>query len=146
MRGLLSVSLLPLIASASPFRIGTIHHDAAPILSSVDAREIPDSYMVVFKKHVELDDVTAHHRWVQEIHASSQNERLELRKRSQFPFVDDLFEGLKHTFHIPTGLTGYSGHFDEATIEQIRRHPDVSLPPFAASQLGGGDRLGSKLT
>lgn len=122
-------SLLPLLASASPiFNIGTIHQDAAPVLSSVDAKEIPNSYMVVFKKNVKHEHAVAHHSWVQDLHTVSQNERLELRKRSQFPLVDEVYEGLKHTFHIPNGLLGYSGHFDESVIEQIRRHPDVSLP------------------
>ena len=127
MRGLFC--LLPLLASASPvFNVGTIHQDAAPILSSVNANEIPNSYMIVFKKHVEHHEAVSHHSWVQDLHAKSETERLEFRKRSQFPFVDDIYEGLKHTFHIPNGLLGYSGHFDESVIEQIRRHPDVRLP------------------
>ncbi|KAI9695387.1 MAG: serine protease [Bogoriella megaspora] len=126
MRATFSLSLLPLIASASPvFNVGTIHQDAAPILSSVDAKEIPNSYMIVFKKHVKHEDTVAHHSWVQDLHTTSQNERLELRKRSQFPIIDEIYEGLKHTFHIPNGILGYSGHFDDQTIEQIRRHPDV---------------------
>jgi cerevisin len=41
--------------------------------------------------------------------------------------VDDIFHGLKHTYNIAGGLMGYSGHFDEDTIEQIRQHPDVEL-------------------
>ncbi|KAI9716385.1 MAG: serine protease [Chrysothrix sp. TS-e1954] len=50
---------------------------------------------------------------------------MDLRKRSQIPFVDDVFHGLKHTYDIGQGLMGYSGHFDVETLEQIRRHPDV---------------------
>ncbi|KAI9683259.1 MAG: serine protease [Bathelium mastoideum] len=120
------LGLLPLLASASPiYNVGTIHQDAAPIFSSVDAKEIPNSYMIIFKKHVQHGDAAAHHSWVQELHSASQIERLELRKRSQIPFLDEVYDGLKHTFHIPNGLLGYSGHFDENVIEQIRRHPDV---------------------
>lgn len=44
--------------------------------------------------------------------------------------LDDLgvgaYEGLKHTFEFGGSLLGYSGHFDEDVIEQVRRHPDVS--------------------
>jgi cerevisin len=63
---------------------------------------------------------------VQSVHVKAQDERMELRKRSQFPMTTEAFEGLKHTYDIVGGLVGYSGHFDDETLEQIRRHPDVS--------------------
>ena len=119
-----TLALLPL-AAASPFKVGTIHNDAAPVLSSTTAEEVvPNSYIVVLKKHVK--DAKKHHEWVQSVHTKAQDERTELRKRSQFPITTDIFEGLKHTYDIVGGLTGYSGHFDDETLEQIRRHPDVS--------------------
>ncbi|KAF1988711.1 hypothetical protein K402DRAFT_391425 [Aulographum hederae CBS 113979] len=118
--------LLPLAVSASPvLNIGTIHGDSAPIVSSANAKEIPNSYIVVFKKHVKHADALSHHDWVQSLHLSSQEARTDLKKRSQFPLMDEVFEGLKHTYNIAGGLVGYSGHFDEDTIEQVRRHPDV---------------------
>ncbi|KAF2794246.1 hypothetical protein K505DRAFT_324893 [Melanomma pulvis-pyrius CBS 109.77] len=121
-----AISLLPLLAAASPIlEVGTIHKDAAPILSSTQAKEVPNSYMVVFKKHVKHADAEGHHSWVQSIHTKSVTERMELRKRSQFPLTTEVFEGLKHTYNIVGSLMGYSGHFDDETIEQIRRHPDV---------------------
>jgi cerevisin len=126
MRSALSLSLLPLLASASPvLNVGTIHNDAAPILSATNAETVPNSYMVVFKKHVKDDDAKGHHSWVQTIHTKTQKERMELRKRSQFPLADEVFEGLKHTYNIAGSMLGYSGHFDDETIEQIRNHPDV---------------------
>jgi len=118
-------AFLPLaLVSAAPavFQVDTIHKDAAPVLSTSHAEEVPNSYMVVFKKHVK--DSKKHTEWVQSLHESRETERMELRKRSQLPLMDEVFEGLKHTFDI-SGLAGYSGHFDEETIEQIRRHPDV---------------------
>ncbi|KAF2139014.1 uncharacterized protein K452DRAFT_328369 [Aplosporella prunicola CBS 121167] len=119
-------ALLPLLAAASPvFNVGTVHNDAAPIISSVDSKAVPDSYIVVFKKHVKHADTAAHHSWVQDIHTASEQQKTELRKRSQFPMTDSVFEGLKHTYNVAGGLLGYSGHFDEDVIEQIRRHPDV---------------------
>ena len=119
-----SLALLPL-AAASPFKVGTIHNDAAPVLSSTTAEEVvPNSYIVVLKKDVK--DAKKHHEWVQSVHTKAQDERMELRKRSQFPITTDIFEGLKHTYDIVGGLVGYSGHFDDETLEQIRRHPDVS--------------------
>lgn len=122
MKGVLSLSLLPLLTVASPVMPSTIHNDAAPILSSSNAVEVPDSYIIVFKDHVDSASAAAHHNWVQDIHS----QHSELRKRSQFPFADDAFAGLKHTFDIAGSFLGYSGHFEENVIEAIRRHPDVS--------------------
>jgi cerevisin len=82
--------------------------------------------MVVFKKHVKPEHAEHHHNWVKGIHAASQQERMELRKkRSEFPLTSEIFGGLKHTYNIAGSLLGYSGHFDDETIEQLRRHPDV---------------------
>jgi cerevisin len=120
--------ILPLLAAASPVIVDSIHNGAAPVLSSANAKEVPDSYIVVFKKHVTAASAAAHHSWVQDIHFDAENRRTELRKRSQFPFQDEMFEGLKHTYNIAGQLMGYSGHFDDSVIEQVRRHPDVSAP------------------
>ncbi|KAF2634392.1 vacuolar serine protease [Massarina eburnea CBS 473.64] len=121
-----TLALLPALALASPMvQIGTIHKDSAPVLSSVHAEEVPNSYMVVFKKHVQQGSAKEHHDWVQSVHSKSNEDRMELRKRSQFPITEELFDGLKHTYDFVGGLMGYSGHFDDETLEQIRRHPDI---------------------
>jgi len=126
MRGLISLTLLPLLASSAPtFNTETIHGDAAPLLTSANAEAIPDSYIVVFKKHVSEASASDHHSWVQNIHSESETARTELRKRSQFPITTDIFEGLKHTYNIAGDFLGYSGHFDDEVIEKVRRHPDV---------------------
>ena len=126
MKGLL-LSLLPLLAAGSPVLVDTIHNDAAPIVSSSNAKEIPDSYMIIFKQHVTERDASAHHSWIQDTHSSHEGRKLELRKRSQTPMSDDtIFEGLRHTYNIPGGMLGYAGHFDEGVIELVRMHPDVS--------------------
>jgi cerevisin len=126
MYGLIGLGLLPLLASAAPaFTTETIHEGSAPVLSSVNAVEIPDNYIVVFKKHVDDASAAIHQNWVQEVHFESENQRTELRKRGQFPITTDIFEGLKHTYNIGGHFKGYSGHFDEDIIEQVRNHPDV---------------------
>lgn len=126
-----TMTALAALAAASPMlQVGTIHNDAAPILSSTQSTEIADNYMIVFKKHVKHEHTKDHHAWVQSIHTKAQGDRMELRKRSsQFPVTETVFEGLKHTYNIAGGIMGYSGHFDEDTIEAIRRHPDVSTKP-----------------
>lgn len=124
MKVALVLPLLPLLASASPVIIDTIHNEAAPVLSSTQATEIPDSYIVVFKKDVTHASATSHHDWVQDQHIEIETAKRDLSKRSQFPIT--AFGGLRHTYNIAGGLLGYSGHFDEDVIERVRRHPDVS--------------------
>lgn len=124
MKVLFALGLLPLLASASPVLIDTIHNEAAPILSSTQATEIPDSYIVVFKKHVTHASAILHHDWVQDQHIEIETSKRDLTKRSQLPIT--VFSGLRHTYNIAGGLLGYSGHFDESVIERVRRHPDVS--------------------
>ncbi|EEH05499.1 serine proteinase [Histoplasma capsulatum G186AR] len=127
MKGLLALSIVPLLAAASPVVIDSIHKDAAPILSSVDAKVIEDSYIVVFKKHVTSASAVAHQNWVQNLHTTAMAKRSKLDKRNQFPFKNDVFSGLKHTFDIAGSLLGYSGSFDEEVIDQVRMHPDVDF-------------------
>jgi cerevisin len=129
MRGLLSLTLLPMLASSAPtFNTDTIHHDAAPLIASSNSVEVPDSYIVVFKKHVSEKAASDHHSWVQDIHSQGEITRTELRKRSLLPDAAEIFKGLKHTYRIGAGFVGYSGHFDDSVIEKVRAHPDVSIP------------------
>lgn len=132
MKSFLGISLLPLLAAGSPVLIDTIHHDAAPIISSTNAKEIPDSYMVVFKKHVSEKAALQHHAWVDDVHLATTLQKQELRKRGLS--LDDVitFTGLKHTYNIAGTVMGYAGHFDPEVIEQVRRHPDVSSPKSLA--------------
>lgn len=131
---------LPLLAAASPMMVDSIHNDAAPILSSSNSKHIPDSYMVIFKDHVSKKAADDHHSWVQDIHLTTQNTKGELKKRGAFSFQETIFQGLKHTYQMP-GLLGYSGHFDEDVIEQVRRHPDVSNLLMASMTIVWIDKL-----
>ena len=132
MRGLFALSLLPLLASASPVIVDSIHNEVAPLLSSSNSKEVPDSYIVVFKKDVTQTSAAAHHSWVQDLHLETESTKSELRKRSQIPMSTDIFGGLRHTYDIAGSLLGYSGHFAGDVIEQVRRHPDVSLSCVSA--------------
>lgn len=123
MRGLIALALAATAAAAPT--VSTIHGDAAPILSSTNAEVIPNSYIIKFKSHVSDSSASNHHSWIQKIHASKEDERIELRKRGQMPLVDDVFRGLKHTYKVGEHFMGYSGHFDDSVIEEVRRHPDV---------------------
>ena len=124
MKYVFNLAALAAVTVGSPVLVESIHNDAAPIHSSSNAKAIPNSYMVVFKDHVNEAAAKDHHSWVQLTHQDSQSYRTELRKRSSFQ--EEAFEGLKHVYNI-ANLKGYSGHFDENTVEAIRRHPDVAF-------------------
>lgn len=123
------------VTIASPIYDTTIVNKAsAPLLSSTSSAEhiIPNNYIVVFKKNVDGSAISEHQSWVADIHSAKV---AELKKRSQIPLlqesgvaVDDVeaLTGLKHTYNIEGHLAGYSGAFDESTVEAIRQHPDVS--------------------
>lgn len=100
----------------------------APLLSNIDAEEIPNGYIVVFKDHVKAEDAEAHQSWVATQHRNSLKKRwqLPLFNKENYDAITESITGLKHTFKLDSML-GYSGHFDEETIEAIRRHPDVSI-------------------
>ncbi|KAM7222869.1 serine protease [Rhypophila decipiens] len=122
MKGIIALSLAALVAAAPKFSHETVHGDAAPILSSSNAEVIPNAYIIKFKKHVSESAASDHQMWIQDIHSSRESVHLDLKKRG---LVDDVFRGLKHTYKIGQNFLGYAGHFDDDTIEQVRRHPDV---------------------
>jgi len=115
---------LAITAAASPvFNVGSLPE--APLIQSANAKHIPNAYIVKFKDHVKHTEAAAHHSWVQGIHTQTESRKLELRKRSQFPTLDDTFDGLKHTYNIAGNFLGYSGHFDDEVLKLLRRHPDI---------------------
>lgn len=124
MRGLIGLTFLPLLASATPTLISQISSDNVAS-SSFSTAKIPDSYIVVFKEHVDDASAMDHHNWVNQIHTQGEAERTELRKRSQSPMMTKAFKGIKHTYNIGGNFLGYAGHFDESVIEKVRSHPDV---------------------
>lgn len=126
MKGIIGLTLAA-AAAASPIVLDTtVQKDAAPVVSSTNAKAIKDNYIIKFKPHVTHELAVAHHDWAQQLHLLTQQRKTELKKRSQTPMVDEVFNGLKHTYNIAGSMLGYSGHFDEDVIEEIRRHPDVS--------------------
>jgi len=131
MRGIIGLSLAACVAAAPALSTETIHFDVAPILSATNVEEIPNAYVIKFKDHVTASGASDHHSWVQQLHSDREDERLELRKRDQIPLAGDVFHGLKHTYNIGESFLGYSGHFDDHVVEQLRRHPDVSIPTLS---------------
>ncbi|KWU45475.1 hypothetical protein RHOSPDRAFT_9483, partial [Rhodotorula sp. JG-1b] len=110
------------------------HSDQASDLVTND-HVIRDSYIVVLDESLDQDDVAQHHAHVQSLHARHQSSSL----------VDDVYRGIKHTFHVGgkreqhhlspreatasavngagprrKQLKGYSGHFPEQLVDEIR--------------------------
>lgn len=139
MKGISALFLAALAVASPSANIETIHDGAAPILSSTSAETIPGHYIIGFKKDVSESSVTDHHSWIQQIHGEGEDRRMELRRRG-LGVGDDVFSGIKHTYKVADGFLGYAGNFDDEVIEQVRRHPDVSLrrprPPQTTSSAG----------
>jgi cerevisin len=111
------------VAAATPLSVGTVHDGAAPILSATNAEVIDDHYIIKFKDHVTSSGADEHQAWIQNIHASNEDSRMELRKRGELS--SDAFDGVKHVYRVGKGFLGYSGHFHQDVIEEIRNHPDI---------------------
>ncbi|PHH59297.1 hypothetical protein CDD81_3408 [Ophiocordyceps australis] len=126
MRTTLALSLAAL--AQGPFFASAMHDESAPVGSSVGIQSIPDSYIIKFRDHVDDHVADTHHKWVQKIHETGEQERLELRKRSLS--TADEYRGVKHTFSIGDNFRGYSGHFDKTVVDKLRTHPDIeSIEP-----------------
>lgn len=124
MKTILALSVAAVAQAA--FSIETIHKGSAPVLSSVHADVVPDSYIIKFKDHVDEAKANEHHAWVMDIHTGGEEDRFELRKRGLASSTVDAFSGTKHTYNFD-GFKGYSGHFHESIIEKVRNNPDVEF-------------------
>lgn len=132
------LSSISVSVAAPTIDTSVVDKHSAPLLSSTTAEgsEVPNNYIVVFKKNVDSSKASAHQSWVADVHSSS---IAALKKRSQIPLAKSLMGdydidslvGIKHTYNISDKLAGYSGAFDESTLDAIRKHPDVSLTRHA---------------
>lgn len=73
---------------------------------------IADSYIVVMHKD-QVQKRDEHLSWFQSLHASDVAAR------------DLDLSGLKHEYDLG-GLSGYSGHFSEEVLDQIRARPEIA--------------------
>lgn len=74
---------------------------------------VPDKYIITLKPDASDAKVEAHLSWVEGVHRRS------LAKRDT--------SGVEKTFNI-SSWSAYSGEFDQATIDEIKNSPEVSLP------------------
>lgn len=86
-----------------------------PVLVAAKAGDlVQDSYIVVLKNGISASEFAAHRAWANDLQSSA------LAKRG-----DTGHSGLKHTYNMGK-LKGYSGTFDQQTIEEIKKRSDVA--------------------
>jgi oryzin len=78
-----------------------------------DTTVIPGKYIVTLRQDVAAPELESHISWVEEVHKRS------VRKRDE--------QGVEKIW--AQSFMGYSGEFDEETLEQIAGNDDVSLTP-----------------
>jgi len=85
--------------------------NVAPLYSSIDAEEVPDNYIVVFKDNVNIMNSSKHTTWLLNLLQTSSSESE---------------EKINHIFDIKSQFRGYSGKFTQDTIEKIRTSDEVN--------------------
>jgi len=85
----------------------------APIISSMEADIVPDSYFVVFKDGVRAEE---HSAWVQDLH------KRDLHANGVW---DSFTSGVKHVYDMGN-FQGVAGRFRPDVLEEIRKNPAVS--------------------
>jgi cerevisin len=85
--------------------------NVAPLYSSIDAEEISDNYIVVFKDDVNIMNFNKHHTWLLNLLQTTTNESE---------------EKINHIFDLHSQFRGYAGKFTRETIEKIRTSDEVA--------------------
>ncbi|KAF9939438.1 serine protease [Mortierella antarctica] len=113
---LLKLSAVALFVASSAVAFPSFLHSErlAPIVSSLDADVVPDSYVVVFKSGVRAAD---HSPWVHSLHK---------RDLSMNGIWDNFASGIKHVYNMDQ-FQGIAGRFRPDVLEEIRKNPDVDF-------------------
>ena len=79
---------------------------------------IEGSYIVTLKPGVKAQQFESHLTWVEDVHKRNVEKR------------GSEFKGVQRKYNGKYGFKGYSGHFDEETLKELKESPDVSLSTF----------------
>jgi cerevisin len=120
------VSALFIPSSSSPYHASDYE---APIHTSSNAKTIENHYIVVFHPHADESAIALHHTFLQT--SLLAQPPIARTGSSQQPFgwhnpLNDLFGMVKHTYNITNMFKGYSGIFSAATIDALRKDPNVA--------------------
>jgi hypothetical protein len=106
---------LPFLASAAPFKQSEV---------------VKGKYIIQLRPDVDIATIAQHHLKVREIH------RRNILSRRDLSGDDAETEGVENEYSFGD-FHGYSGGYDEATIEELKKMPEVYLPFIFPSGLKG---------
>ncbi|KAI9316607.1 serine protease 1 [Dichotomocladium elegans] len=109
--------LLGVSINASPAPAGG--KTIAPLYISAEAEAVANSYIIVFKNHVNDSRVEEHTSWVGSL---CSNHSADMYDTSLRPDK----HGIRHVYSLPT-LRGYAGNFHSDILEMIRHSDDVDF-------------------
>ncbi|EIW71266.1 cerevisin [Tremella mesenterica] len=117
--GVGAAALLPFAVFATPI---SADPGLAPLSASPDAQHIDDSYIVVFKKGIDVDQIALHLNVVEGWHYAS--------PLYAFTSDGDVDTGGINHVYVPStehfNYAGYAGKFSPETIDSIRSAPEVA--------------------
>ncbi|KAK2838259.1 subtilisin-like serine protease [Arthroderma sp. PD_2] len=104
------------IAKAIPLALAamSVVNGAEILETRAGVQTLADKYIVVMNDGMSDKDFDSHRSWVNRTH------RRRLVRRGA-----KAMGGMKYTYKFPTGMKGYSGHFDEEMIKEISKRADV---------------------
>lgn len=91
----------------------TEREEKVEILKAEEGKAVEGSYIVTLKPDVKADAFESHLEWVSDVHKRSLNKRES--------------KGIERTYKGKYNFQGYAGTFDEETLLEIQKNPDVSL-------------------
>ncbi|EJT82427.1 oryzin [Gaeumannomyces tritici R3-111a-1] len=86
---------------------------AAPVDKPAAAQAVPNSYIVTLKQGASAASFESHLSWVGDVHRRS------ISKRDT--------TGVDKVFNLGAGFTAYSGSFDTATLQEIKKSAEVAF-------------------
>lgn len=88
----------------------------------VETLDVAGKYIIILNDDVSAESAKSHMSWVTGVHKRNLDGRAPAGSAPG---------GVQKTYEFG-GFHGYAGKFDDATLEEIRNNPEVSLPIFPA--------------
>lgn len=114
-----SALLVATVANAKPLSFQE-EDSMAPLYISSETETIANSYIVVLKDHLSVDDIKDHATWISSMSAKKEH------NLSDWLNPHTLTAGIEHVYDTPN-LKGYSGKFDGNVLKAIRQSEDVAF-------------------
>ncbi|KAF9431387.1 serine protease [Entomortierella beljakovae] len=113
-----AVFLVAASSTASSFPSFLQSERLAPVITSIEAEVIPDSYFVVFKDGVRVNE---HASWVRGLH----HHDIMTNGVWDDEFDENITSGVRHVYDMGS-FQGLAGRFRPEVLQEIRKNPDVA--------------------